>query len=165
MIVLFQQEAKGRYRTLKNWKLERGVYARGGPVSLKGCAWQNVEIFHNQRRTFKWMELKPHSLVLTSFSFPSALTNTLFPTFLPVPAPLGSIPELPAPDLTIARLKMEFKEMEPTAHVTNIPYSLFSRWYLSCDKKEWPENKTVFCWFRYQRMHWRKTRLWCKCWV
>ena len=96
MIVLFQQEAKGRYRTLKNWKLERGVYARGGPVSLKGCAWQNVEIFHNQRRTFKWMELNPHFLVLSSFSFPSALTNTLFPTFLPVPAPLGSIPELPA---------------------------------------------------------------------
>ena len=96
MIVLFQQEAKGRYRTLKNWKLEREVYARGGPVFLEGCAWQNVEIFHNQRRTFKWMELKPHSLVLSSFSFPSALTNTLFPSFLPVPAPLGSIPELPA---------------------------------------------------------------------
>ena len=44
------------------------------------------------------MEFEPHfySLVLFTFSFPSALTNTLFSTFLPVPAPLGSIPELPA---------------------------------------------------------------------
>ena len=44
------------------------------------------------------MEFEPHfySLVLFTFSFPSALTNTLFSTFLPVPAPLGSIQELPA---------------------------------------------------------------------
>ena len=41
-------------------------------------------------------ELHSYSLVLFTFSFPSALTNTLFSTFLPVPAPLGSIPELPA---------------------------------------------------------------------
>ena len=75
----------------------RGLSERGS-VSPKGCAWQKVEIFHNQRRTFKWMELELHSysLVLFTFSFPSALTNTLFSTFLPVPAPLGSIPELPA---------------------------------------------------------------------
>ena len=75
----------------------RGLSERGS-VSPKGCAWQKVEIFHNQRRTFKWMELELHSysLVLFTFSFPSALTNTLFSTFLPVSAPLGSIPELPA---------------------------------------------------------------------
>ena len=42
------------------------------------------------------LELHSYSLVLFTFSFPSALTNTLFSTFLPVPAPLGSIPELPA---------------------------------------------------------------------
>ena len=44
------------------------------------------------------MEFEPHfySLVLFTFSFPSALTNTLFSKFLPVPAPLGSIRELPA---------------------------------------------------------------------
>ena len=44
------------------------------------------------------MEFESHfySLVLFTFSFPSALTNTLFSTFLPVSAPLGSIPELPA---------------------------------------------------------------------
>ena len=42
------------------------------------------------------LELHSYSLVLFTFSLPSALTNTLFSTFLPVPAPLGSIPELPA---------------------------------------------------------------------
>ena len=40
-----------------------------GPVSLEGCAWQNVEIFHNQRRTFKWMELELHCYSLVLFHF------------------------------------------------------------------------------------------------
>ena len=49
-----------------------------GPVSPEGCAWQNVEIFHNQRRTFKWMELELHSysLVLSLFPFHLPFTRT-----------------------------------------------------------------------------------------
>ena len=42
------------------------------------------------------LELHSYSLVLFTFYLPSALANTLFSKFLPVPAPLGSIPGLPA---------------------------------------------------------------------
>ena len=34
--------------------------------------------------------------------------------------------------------------MEPTAHVTKIPYSLFSRWHLSCDKRNDQKTKLFF---------------------